>query len=267
MKRITRRAFILGITAAIPSYYFFERNSVAVKRYTVNIKNLPSEFEGFTILHLTDLHSKVYGDNQKGLTKIIGREQFDIVAVTGDLVDQNNPSVKPAVDLIKYFNKPVYFVPGNHDWWTNYTSKEPLRSLGVKILENKAEKIVRGDNYLWITGVDDPFTGRDDLGKALMDVEDREMPTLLLAHTPKIYQEAVDKEVDLVLVGHTHGGQVRIPFTGAINIPGQGWFPEFDYERFQSGKTTMIINGGLGESMIPLRIHNRPEIVLVTLSS
>jgi predicted MPP superfamily phosphohydrolase len=265
LRRITRRSFILSL-AAIPSYWYFELNSVAVKRYTVKIKDLPPQFDGFTILHLTDLHSKEYGTNQKGLLALINKQEYDLVAITGDLVDQNNSVVDPAIDLIKNLKKPIYFVPGNHDWWTNYTSREPLLSHGVHILENKSEKIVKGEKHIWLIGVDDPFTGRDDLDKAFQTVNDQ-MPRLLLAHAPKIYPAAIKKEIDLVLVGHTHGGQVRIPFVGAISVPGQGWFPEFDYGVFQSGTTTMIINGGLGESMLPLRIHNRPEIVLVTLSS
>ncbi len=92
-------------------------------------------------------------------------------------------------------------------------------------------------------------------------------PKFLLAHAPNIFSSAVQSKIYLVMAGHTHGGQVRLPFLGAIIVPGQGFFPELDYGLFSSGNTTMVINGGLGESVLPVRFFNRPEIVLITLEA
>lgn len=265
LKKISRRAFLIGGLSLIP-YTYFETTSVAVRKYTVQINNLPPEFKGFTILHLTDLHSKMYGENQQDLLRLINRHRFDLTVITGDLVDGNNPDSEPALALIKDLSKPVYFVPGNHDWWTGYHIKKPLLFNGVRFLENSSGRLTRGGSHIWLTGVDDPFTGRARLDEALSSVTDA-MPKVLLAHSPVIYPEATAKKADLILAGHTHGGQIRLPLLGALNVPGQGWFPQLDYGLFTSGKTNMIINSGLGESFIPFRFNCRPEIVLVTLDT
>jgi len=265
-KLLSRRSFILGGIATL-SYLYFDLHSIAVKRYTIVISKLPIEFQGFTILHLTDLHSKEYGDAQRHLIELINRQQFDVVAITGDLVDKSNPSMEPAIALVKGLqSKPIFFVPGNHEWWTNYQIKSPLEDLGVHILENGQFKYNIGNSHILIMGVDDPYLGRDQLNMALAGVSDS-VPKVLLAHAPNIFSKAVEANVDLVLVGHTHGGQVRLPLVGAVVAPGQGLFPEFDYGQFTSGSTNMIINGGLGESVLPIRFYNRPEILLVTLIS
>ena len=265
-KLLSRRSFILGGIATL-SYLYFDLHSIAVKRYTIVISKLPIEFQGFTILHLTDLHSKEYGDAQRHLIELINRQQFDVVAITGDLVDKSNPSMEPAIALVKGLqSKPIFFVPGNHEWWTNYQIKSPLEDLGVHILENGQFKYNIGNSHILIMGVDDPYLGRDQLNMALAGVSDS-VPKVLLAHAPNIFSKAVEANVDLVLVGHTHGGQVRLPLVGAVVAPGQGLFPEIDYGQFTSGSTNMIINGGLGESVLPIRFYNRPEILLVTLIS
>ena len=265
-KLLSRRSFILGGLATL-SYLYFDLHSIAVKRYTIAISKLPIEFQGFTILHLSDLHSKKYGDGQRYLIELINRQQFDAVAITGDLVDKSNPGMEPAIALVKGLqSKPLFFVPGNHEWWTNYEIKSPLKDHGVQILENGHFKYNIGNSHIWIMGVDDPYLGRDQLNMALEGVSDS-VPKVLLAHAPNIFSKAVEANVDLVLVGHTHGGQIRLPLVGAVVAPGQGLFPKFDYGHFTSGSTNMIINGGLGESVLPIRFYNRPEIVLVTLVS
>ncbi|KJS87678.1 MAG: metallophosphoesterase [Peptococcaceae bacterium BICA1-8] len=265
--KVSRRTFLIGGGLTFISYVFFEVKSIAVKKYVVPVRNLPSSFNGFTILHLTDLHSKEYGSNQKRLINLINRYEFDMVAITGDLVDKDNPNINPAISLIKGMQKkPAFFVPGNHDWWTDYKIKEPLLSEGVQILENTSQKYTKGDKHIWIIGVDDPYLGKDNLDLALEGTDDSS-PRLLLAHAPNIYPLAIQSKIDLVLAGHTHGGQVRIPIIGAIVVPGQGLFPKLDYGLFSSNSTTMVINGGLGESILPVRFYNRPEIVLITLEA
>lgn len=267
-RKISRRKFIIGGGLALLSaYWFFQVKTVAVTMYTVAIRDLPPSFQGFTILHLTDLHCKEYGKYQNRLLRLINKQNYDLVAITGDLVDKGNPYTGPAMDLVQGLShKPVFFVPGNHEWWTGFTIKEQLLSRGVKVLENSSCKFFSGEDYIWLVGVDDPYSGRDNLGGALRGVGGK-VPRILLTHAPTVYAEAVKLEIDLVMAGHTHGGQVRIPFVGAILVPGQGLFPELDYGLFSSGNTTMVINGGLGESMVPVRIFNRPEIVLITLNA
>lgn len=185
---------------ALLAFWYFQRYTVKVKRYTVQVNNLPHAFRGFTILQLSDLHSKRFGKQQKDLAGLIRQQSFDLVALTGDFVE----------------------------------------------------------------GVDDPHDGRDRLEEALSGA-DALSPKVLLAHSLNIYPKAINHKVDLVLAGHTHGGQIRLPFAGAVVAPGQGLFPKWDYGKYKAGATTMIINPGLGESDLPIRVNIRPEIGLITL--
>lgn len=107
---------------------------------------------------------------------------------------------------------------------------------------------------------------QDNLKQALIGIDD-DAPRILLSHSPNIFSEAVEQGIDLILVGHTHGGQVRIPLIGSLVVPGQGLFPKDDYGKFTTQRTTMIISGGLGESLLPIRLGIRPEIVLLKLKS
>ncbi|MGE4272806.1 MAG: metallophosphoesterase [Desulfitobacterium sp.] len=263
---IPRRTFIIGAVGFL-SYLYFGLHSIAVKQYTIAISNLPKEFEGFTILHLTDLHSKEYGVKQDKLLDLINRQSFDMVAMTGDFIDKSNPDVEPILSLVKGLSsKPVFFVPGNHEWSHEFNIKSVLETHGVEILENKVLKYSKGSSHIWIVGVDDPYLRRDKLDQALEGITDSQ-PRILLAHAPNVFMPAAESNIELVLVGHTHGGQVRLPIVGAIVAPGQGLFPKYDYGQFMSGSTNMIINCGLGESVLPIRFYSRPEIVLVKLVS
>lgn len=267
MKSVLLRKIVIIVLLIGLVFWFLhlERYSIVIKRYTIAIPNLPADFQGFTILHISDLHNKEFGDDQKEILNLINQEKFDLVAVTGDLIDKHNPKSASAIKLLANLSStPTFFVPGNHEWWTGFQMREDLERLGITILENNTQKIVRGNSFFWLLGVDDPYLGRDRLDIALKDVDDF-APKILLAHAPNIFSTAVNNQIDLILVGHTHGGQVRIPFIGAVIVPGQGWFPEFDYGLFSSQTTKMIINGGLGESGLPIRFNMRPEIVLIKL--
>lgn len=250
------------------SYSLFEVRRLKAVRYTVVIKDLPRGLDGLTILHLSDLHDKEFGEKQEALVSLINRQHFDLVAVTGDLVNRKKPRVQPGLDLIRQLRgKPVFFVPGNHDWWTGFEYRDRLAGAGARVLVNEAERLRINGEHLWVVGVDDPFLRRDDLDGALSEVTDASAPRILLAHAPRIFEDAARAGVDLVLAGHTHGGQVRLPLIGALITPGGGFFPKFDYGEYTTGKTTMIITGGLGESHLPIRFNIPPEIVLVTLKT
>ncbi len=263
-KLLSRRTFIIGGIGSL-AYLYWQYKSITIKHYTISILDLPREFQGFTILHLSDLHSKEYGENQRHLLKLMEEINFDLIALTGDFVDKRTPKKGPLISLIKgNGDKPTFFVPGNHEWGTGFSVKEELEALGVKVLDNKGYRFTKGESHIWILGVDDPYLGRDDLEGAMREIQD-DSPKVLLAHAPNIFGRAIEKNIDLTLVGHTHGGQIRLPFVGAIVVPGQGLFPKYDYGLYTSGGSSMIINGGVGESVLPLRFNLRPEIVVIKL--
>lgn len=243
----------------------FETRSVAVARYTLEVEGLPPAFKGFTILHLSDLHSKRYGAEQAGLTRLISAQDFDAVVMTGDFIDRNNPDPAPTREILRTFDhKPIYFVPGNHELHTGFRLRDEFPALGVTDLTNRATPLTLDKETLWFIGVNDPFIGRDRLEEALAGVEGRG-PQVLLAHSPGLFKKAQEAGIDLMLSGHTHAGQIRLPLIGALYLPGQGFFPKYDHGLFSTGKTRMIISAGLGETFLRFRFLSRPEIGLIEL--
>ena len=270
MNLLSRRTFLLGGGFALATYLVYEVNCIKVVHYIVPVRNLPPTFNNFTILHLSDLHQKKFGGNQSRLLELINRQQFDMVAVTGDLLNQFRPDVEPGLTLLRGLApKPVFFVNGNNEWGAVYRHRywimRRLGGAGVAILDNSVVPLPRNGNHIWIAGVDDPSSSKDRLDQALSGTADG-APVILLAHSPVIFLNAAQAGVDLVLVGHTHGGQVRIPGIGAVWAPGMKLFPQWDYGEFRKKSSTMIVNGGLGESLLPIRFGIPPEIVLVTLT-
>ena len=271
MATMTRRMFLMGGISICP-YLYLERFSVAVRRYRVSIRALPAAFEGFTILQLSDLHDKRFGNGGSELLALLGRERFDLVAFTGDLVVGDHPVLTPALELIAGIKEisdcPIYSVLGNHDWRLERGAEfnDRLREAGAPVLDNSSVAIERGNQRLWVIGVDDPVTRRARLRQAL-SATDRHWPRILLAHSPHPYPQAVQRGIDLMLAGHTHGGQVRIPVLGAVFVPAMGFFPRLDYGLYRSGPTSLLVSGGLGESGLPIRFNMRPEVSLITLSS
>lgn len=247
------------------AYALFETRSVVVTPYTVEIEGLPPAFDGFTILHLSDLHVKRYGDNQSGLARLIAAQDYDVVVVTGDFIDRNIPDPSPARELFRALDdRPIYFVPGNHELTTGFRLRDEFPALGVTDLTNQAKPFTANKETLWFVGVGDPYVGRDRLDAALAEV-DGDGPRILLAHSPGLFKQAQAAGIDLMLSGHTHAGQIRLPLIGALHIPGQGFFPKYDHGLFTAGKTKMIISAGLGETLVRLRFLSRPEIGLIEL--
>lgn len=256
----------IGLAIAVSIYLYFEIHAPVVKEYTVSIKNLPATFDGFTILQISDLHAKEYGRNQQGLIDLIRQHEFDIAVLTGDMIDRNNFDPTPAVRLTKRLgNKPIFFVAGNHDVHSDGRIKPALSKAGVVLLENKAINLnPKGGQGLWLIGIDVPYHRNRSLDAAMSTVHKKD-PKILLAHYPTVIKAAAKADIDLVLAGHTHGGQISMPFFGAIFAPGQGFFPKYTSGSFALDRTKMIISGGLGESIIPIRVNARPEIVFIKL--
>lgn len=251
--------------------------ALTVREFEISDIKIPTSFNGFRIAHISDLHNTSFGkDNIKLLEKLRDASP-DIIAVTGDIIDSRRTDIAVAEEFITEALKiaPVYYVTGNHE--SRVTSFDGLLSFmenaGVVIAENKSIRLYRGNASITVCGISDPnFTAGDFQGyeEAVVDTSLGKLTrnedfTVLLSHHPEFFELYVQHGFELVLSGHAHGGQFRLPFVGGFIAPGQGLFPEYDSGLYREKGTSMIVSRGLGNSIIPLRFNNRPEIILITL--
>lgn len=216
--------------------------------------------------------------NEK-LLKIIEAAKPDIIAVTGDIVDSRRTNTEIA---LKFLEKalsiaPVYYVTGNHEFRIDNTESflDEIKSLGVAILENERIILNKENQKISLCGIHDPYVSSgyplgDEtpaVSRSLEDLQSSDAFTVLLSHRPEFFDIYAEHGFNLVLSGHAHGGQFRFPFVGGFIAPGQGLFPEYDSGLYKKDDTSMIVSRGLGNSIIPLRLFNRPEIVTIVLSA
>lgn len=280
-KRIT--AALLA-AAVLAGFCIWQNNDLTVSRPQVVSGRIPAEFDGYTIVQVSDLHNKEFGRGQHRIVSKIAEQTPDIIVITGDMIDSRNTDVGAALDFARKAVSvaPCYYVPGNHENRIPEAYeqlKTGLRECGVTILENQAAELKRDDKSITLMGVLDPIfnVGKTDAaGNILEDertvmegqlknLDSRERFTILLSHRPEMLDVYEAAGVDLVFTGHAHGGQWRLPGLGGIIAPGQGFFPAYTEGAHTAGDTTMYVSRGLGNSLMPIRIFNRPELVVVEL--
>lgn len=238
---------------------------------------LPEAFDGFRIAHVSDLHNDKMGRDNRKLLQMLREARPDIIAITGDLIDSHRTKPEVALAFAEEALKiaPCYYVPGNHESRIpEYEAfREELSALGVTVLENRAAAFSKNDQQIIIAGVKDPAFDPSSDNAAVMAAQleslalDPSTFTLLLSHRPELLEAYAVGGADLVLSGHAHGGQVRLPLVGGVIAPNQGFFPEYDSGLYTRGSTSMIVSRGIGNSIAPPRINNRPEVILITLQS
>ena len=252
--------------------------ALEVNEYEIVSDRIPEAFAGFRIAQVSDLHNKDFGEGYGQLLTLLSEINPDIIVVTGDLIDSRQTDLDVALEFAWQAGKiaRVYYVSGNHEARVpEYEDlKTGLMKAGVVILENQKVQITREGESITLMGIDDPSFQEDYLfgdseSVARQAIEDLQNEsdgyTVLLSHRPELFDLYVDTEMDLVFSGHAHGGQFRLPFVGGLVAPNQGFFPKYDAGQFNEENTTMIVSRGVGNSIIPIRFNNRPEIVLVTL--
>lgn len=253
--------------------------AVEVTPVSLSFAELPSEFSGYRIAHVSDLHNTEFGKENKRLLRKLRETNPDIIAITGDILDSRRTDTAVALAFLEEAMKiaPCYYVTGNHEgriMAQYYDFKEAMEDLGVIVLENRKIRLEKGGQTITLMGIDDPNVCNDGIrgepeAVAAARIQnlrsDEDGFTILLSHRPDLFSAYVSGGADLVLSGHVHGGQFRIPFIGGLYAPSQGLFPEYDYGLFSAEGTLMYVSRGLGNSVFPLRLHNRPEVVLLTL--
>jgi predicted MPP superfamily phosphohydrolase len=256
--------------AAITYKALTERFRPRVTRATIGIRGLPPDLEGLTIAHLTDFHAGPCTPIEvvREAVSMTNRLQPDLALLTGDYVDENGDDLRACAEALSRLEAPrgTYAVLGNHDYELGPDLvARALSEAGITVLRNAGAAVGDGPRHLWIAGLDDTAGYWGDFRAALADVAAGE-PVILLSHIPDVLPKAADAGVDLVLAGHTHGGQVRIPALGAPHAPvrlGAG----FISGGRRSGHTRMQISRGIGTTTWPIRFNCPPEIGLFTLRS
>ena len=261
---------------ALAVWALADNETIVVARYAVVSDELPAAFDGFTIAQISDLHNAEFGEGSSRLLAELQALSPDLIAVTGDLIDARRTDVGAAMAFVRGAVEiaPVYYVAGNHEARSDaFASLEAqLAAAGARVLRNAAETVSRGGAAICVAGLDDPAFAPDAdfaalAAETVSGAGGGETFVLLLAHRPERFDAYCAAGADLVLAGHAHGGQVRLPLLGGLYAPGQGFLPEYDAGQFVRGGTTMIVSRGLGNSAFPLRVNNPPELVAVELRS
>ena len=268
---------IISITfiILIITWIIWGNSALELNTYEITSTAIPESFDNYRIAHVSDLHNT---DN-KQLLNMLHEANPDVIAITGDLIDSRRTDIPFALLFAEEAMKiaPCYYVTGNHESRISEyeTLKSGLISLGVVVLDNRKVIIERSDEIIAIAGVNDPSFHADYLyndpvsimNTNLESLIEADTYTILLAHKPEFFVTYVSNGTNLVLSGHLHGGQFRIPFLGGLYAPSQGFFPQYDSGTFTKDNTTMVVSRGIGNSLFPFRINNRPEIILIELKA
>ncbi len=263
---------ILILIAALIAWAAIDSRNIDVTRFTVS--GAPEAFSGFKIAQISDLHNAEFGTDNQKLIDILKSEAPDAIVITGDLIDARRTNTEIAESFARRCMEiaDCYYVPGNHEARLGDTYdafESALIADGVNVLRNGSVRIRKEMDAIHIIGVDDPaFAKASDaitnLDAALEALSSDDF-TILLAHRPELIDEYSKWGIDLVLSGHAHGGQIRLPGIGGLYAPGQGFFPRYTSGNYMVGDTEMIVSRGIGNSAFPLRVNDRPEVVIVTL--
>lgn len=276
-KKKPAKKLILPIICFIIIAFLLSAFDVRLKivEYTITPDKITNPIR---IALVTDLHSCKYGNGQKTLINAIEKQKPDIVLLGGDIFDDKIPDENTELFLAGIAGKyPCYYVTGNHEYWSRRVDEmlDTLRKYNVTILDGKSETVEVNNQKISISGIDDPdanlYTGKGEGFYAQLDeisqIKDDSLFTILLAHRPSYVNKYLDYNFDLVLSGHAHGGQWRIPFLlNGVFAPDEGFLPKYAGGQYDFPNGKMIVSRGLArESTRVPRIFNRPELVIVNL--
>ena len=279
-KKFIFLAVVAAVLIALVIWIAWGNTALELNTYTVTSSRLPKNFDGYRIAHVSDLHNAEMGESNEKLLSMLREADPDMIAITGDLIDSRNTDVEIALQFVQEAMKiaPCYYVSGNHEARVNEYEemKTGLISAGVIILEDAQTEISIEGETITLIGINDPSFQTDYLfgnAETVMSSKLSELHTdgdgftILLSHRPELFDTYADHDVDLVLSGHAHGGQFRLPFIGGVVAPNQGLFPEYDAGIYTEGNTNMLVSRGVGNSILPFRINNRPEVILIELQA
>ena len=271
--------FIVRAAFIVPGLF----NDLKIQHYSVNAVNISNSIR---IALVTDLHSCRYGEKEQELIEAIDEQKPDIIMMAGDIFDNVIPDDNTEYFLQGVVEKyPCYYVTGNHEYWSGSSAFSEkmavLEKYGVKRLSGEFEAVTVNGETINVCGVDDPdaymvaskSAYQNDLSFdeqliRVNELSDNGNYTILISHRPELFKNYTKYDFDLVLCGHAHGGQWRIPgILNGLYAPNQGLFPKYAGGEYNDGRTKMIVSRGLARenTRVP-RIYDRPELVIVDLN-
>jgi predicted MPP superfamily phosphohydrolase len=239
-----------------------QADCVMVRHNDITSSRLPAAFDGFTMLHISDLHVDLSEAALRHLISFVGDLDYDICVLTGDYRGKTYGPYQRAIDgvgeLRAKLRGPIYGILGNHD---TIHLAPAMEAMGIRMLFNECEPITRGDDTIYLAGVDDPhFYRADDIPKVAAEIPGGAY-AILLSHTPETYAEAASHGFDLMLSGHTHGGQLCLPGGHAIKL--EAVLPRYmGNGAWKYASLTGYTSVGVGTSLLPVRLNCPPEVTL-----
>lgn len=269
----------LAGAGALAALSYQQNHKLDIQALTYKSDKLPTSFHGFRILHISDLHDRQFGKQQKKILKQARLLQPDVIFLSGDMLDRKKTNkenihknfafIKGAVEIA-----PVYYVPGNHEATSSMYAylKQFLLDMGVHVLENSKVELSRNEESISVIGLKDPKFYYYDTSRFEENLSNisKLIDTsfcILLSHRPEKFKLYAQYGIDLAFCGHAHGGQVRLPKIGGLYAPSQGIFPKYTNGCYTKDACTMVVSRGLGNSRAPQRINNHPELILVSLQT
>lgn len=269
--------FVLSTIISLVSIFFIIRSNLdfEVNEANIWIDDLPQGFDKFRICHLSDIHNKIWG--QKLLSRIKNIKP-DLVVITGDLMESKK-NFEGMMDHIGDINEiaRVYYVTGNHEVWCKMDKKiiKAFKDRGIMVMDNDSTILKRDGDEIMVLGLADPdnygYYLNEERTNNIFDnklpliIKDFEGIKILLSHRPNFLDIYEKYKIDLILSGHTHGGQFQIPFYGSIYAPNQGLFPEYSVGYYRKNNSQMIISKGMHSTFKSFRVNCPKEMVVVNL--
>lgn len=259
-------------------FIYTQNNVIVTSVYKVTDIRIPKKFNNFKIVQVSDLHNKNFGNRLYEKIKALSP---DIIVITGDLLDRRRPDIKTAVEIVENLTgiAPVYYITGNHEELSVHRDEivSLVQEAGAIVLENNEVVLEKENEKIRLIGVRDPAYTQDektyhkaDNSEYMRDILSQfnlndDSFNILLSHRPELFSIYSEKNIGLVMSGHAHGGQIRLPLIGAIYAPHQGIFPHYAEGMHCENDTALIVSRGLGNSRFPIRLFNCPEIVVAKL--
>jgi predicted MPP superfamily phosphohydrolase len=258
-----------ALAAASVPYFHHQNTALTASHYVFRSPKVKGALEGFRITQISDLHNRAFGKDNCRLLALTEAQLPDLLVITGDLIDSYHPNPERAMDTARRLAMiaPCYYVTGNHEHRMSLERQKAfyrgLEEAGVIVLRNEAVTLGMGEGFR-LVGVDCNQARTEVLRELMADRPEEEL-NILLSHKPHYANYYQQSGADLVLTGHAHGGQWRLPGLGGLYAPGQGPLPRYTAGMYRLGKTVMCVSRGLGNSSFPLRVENKPELVTVIL--